>query len=374
MKNFARPILTFVWVILIQSLFAQNFLESELKPGRTYVLLAHPTVQNIQTIQFLLEQNILQLNDVDFVGVYSEIEEYDYSNSIQLISKPEMAKFHLQKISGATEIDQLYKQNKWSETFKKLFEISAGIFFFGGPDIQPEAYRQSNLYSDVTDPNRHSFELSFLFHLLGGKQNDEFKQFLIEKPNYFVSGFCLGLQSMNVATGGSLTQDIPAQIYNKEKAEQIVQLKKNQQHRNYWPELSSDSLFMSINFHQIEYTANSFFTERVNAGNIVNPLVLSSHHQSIYELGKDIIVTATSMDNEVIEAIRHRIYPNVFAVQFHPEVPDLYREGEKLKYTPEDVPKSFPEIIGEQGLEFHKKYWVAISKSIKASVREQKLR
>ena len=47
------------------------------------------------------------------------------------------------------------------------------------------------------------------------------------------------------------------------------------------------------------------------------------------------------MDGQVIEGIRHRLYENVFAVQFHPEVSALYTEGKKLKFAPTDSPKIF---------------------------------
>jgi putative glutamine amidotransferase len=372
MKNFLKLISSLVVVFILNTGYSQNFVESGLNPEKHYILLAHPTVQNLQTIQFLLNKNILQVPDIEFIGVYPENENYDYNQTIDLIKTPEMNRFHLQKITGQEDTLHIYRQNSWTIQFKNLFDHSVGIFFFGGPDIQPEAYGQNNLYSEVTDPKRHLFELSFLFHLLGGRQNGEFVPFLKEKTDYFVSGFCLGLQSMNVATGGSLTQDIPAQTYKKMNAEETLQLKKEQLHRNYWQEISPDTLIMGINFHHIEYTAHPFFTEKVKAKNILNPLVLSSHHQSIYELGQDLIVTATSMDGEVIEGIQHRIYPNVFAVQFHPEVPDLYREGKKLKFTPEDTPKSYFEILSEQDRDFHLKYWLTISNSIKASIHASK--
>jgi len=372
MKHFGKLILALIFTILLKSGFAQNFLESELKPGKTYVLLAHPTVQNIETIDFLLKNGILQLPDVDFVGVYSVAESYDYNQSIAEIKKPEMSRFHLQKVVGVEDTASIFRQNNWTITFKTLFDHSVGIFFFGGPDIQPEIYKQKNLYSEVTDPNRHLFEASFLFQLLGGRQNEKFAPFLRERPNYFVTGFCLGLQTMNVATGGSLTQDIPAQTYKKMNAEETLKLKKDQLHRNYWQETTSDSLLMGINFHPIQYTAHPFFLEKVKAEKNFNPMVISSHHQCIYELGKDLIVTATSMDDMVIEGIQHRLYPNVFAVQFHPEVPALYKEGQKLKFSPEDTPKSFYEIVGGQSREFHLKYWQTISKAIKASIKAQK--
>lgn len=373
MRNFGRLLLTMALAIFLNTAFAQNFLETELTQNKKYVLLAHPTVQNIETIHFMLNHNILQLSDVEFVGVYSSAENYDYNQSVALIKKAEMNRFHLQKITGEESLTQIFQKNEWTATFKNLFDHSVGIFFFGGPDIQPEIYGQKNLYSVVTDPNRHLFEVSFLFHLLGGKQNEAFVPFLKEKPGYFVTGFCLGLQSMNVATGGTLTQDIPAQTYQKMNAEETLKLKKNQLHRNYWQAITKDTLLMSINFHPIQYTANPFFLKKVKAAKELDPLVYSSHHQSIYELGKDLIVTATSMDGEVIEGIRHRLYPNVFAVQFHPEVPALYKEDKKLKFAPTDTPKSYFEFLSPEDHEFHLKYWLTISKAIKSSIRLQKM-
>lgn len=371
-KNFAKLFLSLLFAIFTFPGFGQNFLESEFNSGKTYVLLARPTVQNLETIHFLLNNSILQVPEIEFVGVYSSAENYDYNQTVELLRKPGMNKFHLQKVSGEENTAHIYCLNGWTATFKKLFDLSSGIFFFGGPDIQPEAYGQKNLYSEVTDPNRHLFELSFLFQLLGGKQDPAFIPFLKEKPDYFVTGFCLGLQSMNVATGGTLIQDIPAQKYKKTDAEEILKLKKDQLHRNYWPEISKDTLLMGINFHHIEFTAHPFFLKKVKADKDVIPLVLSSHHQAIDELGKDFIVTATSMDGDVIEGIQHRIYPNVFAVQFHPEVPDLYREGKKLKFAPTDISKSYYEMIGEEGRVFHRKYWETITKAIKASIKAQK--
>jgi putative glutamine amidotransferase len=373
MKTFGRLFIVLVFVVFVNSGFAQNFLESGIKPDKTYVLLAHPTVQNIETIHFLLQNNILQLADAEFIGVYSDEESYDYNKSANLIKKPEMSRFHLQKIEGKESPEKLYHPNEWTKTFKRLFDHSVGIFFFGGPDIQPEIYGQKNLYSDVTDPNRHSFELSFLFHLLGGKQNEQFVSFLKERPDYFVTGFCLGLQTMNVATGGTLTQDIPVQTYQKKNAEENLKLKRDQLHRNYWQEVTKDTLFMGISFHHITYTAHPFFLKTVKAEKELYPLVLSSHHQSIEDLGKDLVVTATSMDGQVIEGIHHRIYPNVFAVQFHPEVPSLYKEGKKLKFAPDDTPKSYFEILSPEDRNFHMKYWETISKAIKSSARLQKV-
>ncbi|HEY3372127.1 MAG TPA: gamma-glutamyl-gamma-aminobutyrate hydrolase family protein [Prolixibacteraceae bacterium] len=372
MKNFGKFVFTLILAISFHSGFSQDFMETGFNKNKTYVLLAHPTANNLETIEFLLKNNILQVPDIEFIGVYPANESYDYSESVALISQPSMSRFHLQKVEAKKDTASIYGQNEWTPTFKNLFTHSVGIFFFGGPDIQPELYGQKNLYAQVTDPNRHSFELSLLFHLLGGKQNERFVPFLKDKPNYFITGFCLGLQSINVATGGTLTQDIPAQIYHKTDAEEILKMKKEQLHRNYWTDVSDDTMLMVINFHPIQFTAHPFFIERVKADKGINPRVLSSHHQAIDELGKDLIVTATSMDGQIIEGIQHRLYPNVFAVQFHPEVPNLYRDEEKLKFAPTDVAKSYFEILSESDREFYRKYWLTISKAIKSSVRMQK--
>jgi putative glutamine amidotransferase len=374
MKQSVKFAFALILFLLLKTGLAQDFLSKGFQENKTYVLLARPTVQNIETIHFLISNKILNIPDIEFIGIYSQAENYDYKQTTSLLSKPEMNRFHLQKLEGEVSPAKIYDNNIWTNTFKKLFDHSVGIIFFGGPDIQPELYKQENLHSVVTDPNRHLFELSFLFHLLGGKQNTGFAPLLESKPGYMVTGFCLGLQSMNVATGGTLTQDIPAQTYKKKNADEIVKMRKDQLHRNYWQEISKDTVLMGINFHPIQFTAHPFFLKTVKAERSVHPLVLSSHHQSIDELGKDLIVTATSMDEKVIEGIHHRIFPNVFAVQFHPEVPALYKEGKKLKFAPEDTPKSFFEILSPADRDFHLKYWETISNAVKSAERLQKMK
>jgi putative glutamine amidotransferase len=186
MRNSVRLFLLLVLVFSLKVVFAQNFLNTELNKDKTYVLLAHPTVGNIETINFLLKNKILKVPDVEFVGVYSYAENYDYSQSAELIKRPGMGRFHLQKVDGALSITNIYRDNELTKIFKTLFDHSVGIFFFGGDDIQPELYQHPNLYSVVTDPNRHLFELSFLFHLIGGYQNEMFIPFIKEKSAYLV--------------------------------------------------------------------------------------------------------------------------------------------------------------------------------------------
>ena len=72
-------------------------------------------------------------------------------------------------------------------------------------------------------------------------------------------------------------------------------------------------------------------------------------------------VTALSPDGKIIEGIVHKKYPNVFAVQFHPEVSALYEDMYVRKFHPEDEPQSYNDIIGKRSVKFHEKYWGYIS-------------
>lgn len=174
---------------------------------------------------------------------------------------------------------------------------------------------------------------------------------------------------MNVATGGTLIQDIPAEIYGAQTNEDILQTDKENLHRNYWQNVSNDPKLMGINFHSIRFTDHPFFTQKVKIRKSSNPMVYSSHHQAAEKLGKGMEVTAVSPDGEIVEALAHSTYPNVFGVQFHPEVPTLYENREKMKFNPDGEPRTYYEIIGKEGRQFHKKYWKYISKIIKKTTR-----
>ena len=54
----------------------------------------------------------------------------------------------------------------------------------------------------IEDPVRHYFEVSAIFHLLGGSQDPAFQGLLEGRPDFPVLGICLGCQSLNVGTGG----------------------------------------------------------------------------------------------------------------------------------------------------------------------------
>jgi putative glutamine amidotransferase len=369
-----RAISIFLFLILTMSLAGQDFFRQDFNRKKTYILLANPTESNLSTLNYLIRHRILRVNTskVKFVGIYHENQKYDFSKSKNFIEKQNLKNFHLHEVRGPLDMKNLFINNHLSPELQEIFKYSAGTVFFGGPDIPPGVYNQENTRSNVTDPDRHFFELTFLFHLIGGFQDESFRPFLEDKPWYFITGFCLGLQTMNVAAGGTLIQDIPAEIFGAETPDAIVKAGRNNIHRNYWQELSDDSLLAGSNIHPIRFTDHPFFGKKVKVPKNLTPLIYSSHHQAIKDPGKGLAITAVSTDEKIIEAIAHNRYPHVFSVQFHPEVPALYEEMHKIKFHPDDIPRSYHEYIGKEGLYFHKQYWRYISKVLKKAVRSDR--
>ncbi len=347
--------------------FSQDFFNTGVNKKKHYIILTNPTVGNLKTIQFLLNARLLDFNTkkTKFVGVYYNKQDYDFNETKLYIENNNIENFFLQEIKGDLNETNLFQQNDCSAMLRKVFDNSIGVFFFGGPDIPPGVYGEENTLSVVTDPERHYFETTFLFHLLGGYWNEEFEPFLKEKPKYLVTGFCLGMQTMNVATGGTLIQDIPAEIYGKTTPETTLEIGRANLHRNYWQEIVEDTLLMGINLHTIQFTRHPFFGVAVETSKSFTPRILSSHHQAVEKIGKGLEVTALSPDGKIVEGLAHKKYPNVFAVQFHPEVPALYEDLYVRKFNPDDKPMSYNDIIGKKSVKFHEKYWENISEILR---------
>lgn len=363
-----RISLLLILSFFVLTIHAQDFSPEKFNRRKEYILLTNPTVDNIKTIRYLVSHKILDINqsNVLFIGVYYAGQTYDFKKTADYIANEGISNLTLYKVTGNLNDKNLFGENDCVDQMKKLFQISSGTFFFGGPDIPPAVYGEENTASEVTDPGRHYFETTFLFHLLGGYNDENYSPWLVQKPRYLVTGFCLGMQTMNVATGGTLIQDIPSEVYHAKDPASILETGRNNLHRNYWQEIVKDTLLMGINLHKIQFSENPFFGKTVRIAKGWEPRILSSHHQAVEKIGKGLEVTAWSMDNKIVEGLAHRDYPNVFAVQFHPEVPALYEDMYKRKFHPDDDPKTYNDIIGNQSVKFHKLYWKHISDVIKS--------
>ncbi|MBN2359657.1 MAG: gamma-glutamyl-gamma-aminobutyrate hydrolase family protein [Deltaproteobacteria bacterium] len=111
-------------------------------------------------------------------------------------------------------------------------------------------------------------------------------------------GLCGGMQSMNVALGGSLFQDLLSQ--------RPTAIEHVQQHNRRFPS------------HEVEVAAGTRLAGICGAGRLE---VNSTHHQGIKELGRDLVASATAGDG-LIEAFELLGHPFFVAVQWHPEALD----------------------------------------------------
>ncbi len=331
--------------------------------GERHVVIMHPTVNNLKTFLYLTCEGIFPLpKDIRVVGIYHENASYDYGLSAGFIKGENLENISLLGIVPVLQGSEIFAKNTWTELFTEIFEKSEGVIFFGGPDIPPSTYGQEfNLLSVVTDPYRHYLELSFLYHLLGGYQDETFVPLMEQNPKFPILGICLGMQSMNVATGGTMIQDIPTQIYGFTTVEDVLGADQQIRHRNYNTNYSLDANVTSDNYHQLIITGGHM--QKINAGTGTNPFVLSSHHQAALKIGKGLVVTATSLDGKVVEALEHEKYPHVLGVQFHPEVRDLFLVESKITEKPFEAGKySFLELYpGNQGETFCRNFWKHIS-------------
>ncbi|MFO7935082.1 MAG: gamma-glutamyl-gamma-aminobutyrate hydrolase family protein [Bacteroidales bacterium] len=331
------------------------------------LLVLHPTKYNLRMMNHLIENGIFPLEEIHLLGIYHTDEAYDYEEAEEYIRKNRLAHVSLVEVKGTLDTDNTYRINPCSPRFRELFTLSRGAFFLGGPDIPPALYDEPvHLLTRVTDPFRHYFEVSFLYHLLGGDRDPDWKPLLDSREDYLVCGICLGMQTMNVATGGTLIQDIPTEIYRCWTAEAILALPSPHQHRNYADLLHNGGAApTSYHFHPIRVAEGSFLDNR--NGSPGEPLVLSSHHQAVETPGKGWRIAATSLDGKVIEAIEHTQYPRVFGVQFHPEKPGLF-DPEILHLDVSGDSVSFLQTVrGTDSFTFHVNFWRSLADRVTRS-------
>ena len=119
-----------------------------------------------------------------------------------------------------------------------------------------------------------------------------------EKIGLPVFGICFGMQVLNVSRGGTLIQDIEAEIKNPLKHEQGIPLGRNS--------------------HTIEIEEKSKLSSLITSKNSIQ--VNSHHHQAVKTVGDNLKATAWAKDGivECLEDTRDDRF--VFAVQWHPEL------------------------------------------------------
>ncbi len=361
-QKIKQSLILILFLILALGNLNSQIIQPLEKQYKGRILFAHPTAYNIEILRNLNKKRLLHLDSIEMVGVYYKYEKYDYKKSRKLIKNIPELSFKLIELSDTLTDNNIYSKNELTDEFSLLFKNSNGILFFGGPDIPAKLYKEpQNPLTKVTDPYRHYYELSFLFHLLGGKQNKNYTPLLKQNPNYFIHGICLGMQSINVATGGTLIQDIASVVYNSSEKKGLKHLDKNRIHRNYYKKMldNAPEMMSGYSVHQIKLNNN--FLNLLNCkSKKLTPSVFSYHHQAIKNIGKGLTVAATSMDGKI---------------QFHPEQKEIYYPKNKVFFEPEQKSKYMPEWLNENSLKFHEKYWKSIDEIIqKVCKKEEKIK
>jgi putative glutamine amidotransferase len=354
--------LVFVLFFCLLVIFGKS--QSTVSSTSNTVILVHPTKGNLIWFDFLVSNKIIDIENLSVIGLYHEREVYDYSLAEKYVKEKNISYLKFQKITEDISQDMIFQKNACTKVFEELFATSKGIIFTGGPDMPPSIYKEeTSLLTEITDPFRHYFEISFLFHLLGNEKHPDVEPLLDKNPDYVLYGICLGMQTMNVATGGTMIQDIPSEIYKLNSVEQVLLQTQNQQHSNYYNKLVVDSLLFEGNFHEIAIKYSKPFIG--NANSVSMPLVLSIHHQAVEKTGSRLSILATSADGKIIEALGHQKFVNVLGVQFHPE--RIYLHNTKLlrRKSPNENLVLGNDLLKDHGsYEFHLSYWKEFSRKI----------
>lgn len=300
------------------------------------IALCRPTISQIRNIDVLYEKDLITIDTLHLICVYHEDELTDYAESLEYVRQHDLDWVSFYQITGSVAPEEVYKENRWTPRFRELFHRTAGIIFTGGMDLPPVLYDDStSLLSEVLTPIRSIYETSFLFHLIGGSRNPAYTPLLESDRNYVILGLCLGCQTLNVAAGGTLIQDIPTEIYRLNTFEEVLSQDRDRIHSaRYLKGLNPAATDIAPAFHRIRFVSGSRFHTEWDGKITDHPYILTSHHQAIKELGKDLTIAATSMDGKIIEAVEHRRYPQVLGVQFHPEYFALYAKGLYFRRNP----------------------------------------
>ena len=181
-----------------------------------------------------------------------------------------------------------------SESPRRVLQTIDGVLLTGGGDIDPAFYGEDR-HETVEDaePGRDEFELDLARRAI--------------EEDVPLLAICRGAQVLNVATGGTLVQDIPTAV-TTDLTHRLTEPKDCVAHDI---KVEADSRLHSA----LGGTVSASCACRVN----------SRHHQSVGKLGRNLKASATAPDG-VIEGIEAPDATFCLGVQWHPE--NFWRTGE----------------------------------------------
>ena len=194
-----------------------------------------------------------------------------------------MSRPYLTALDAAGALPLILPLALGTSTLRKLYERLDGLFMAGGGDVSPQCYARSAYEkTDGIDTLRDETELTLIrWALEDGKP---------------ILGVCRGTQTLNVAAGGTLIQDVTDFVPNAIR-------------HQYAPEKPR-----SYVAHDITTVEGSQVHGLL--GNLAR--VNSFHHQAVEEVAPGFQASAFATDG-VIEAIEYTGAQFAVGVQWHPE-------------------------------------------------------
>jgi putative glutamine amidotransferase len=165
----------------------------------------------------------------------------------------------------------------------QVLDLVDGLLLTGGRDLDPAAYgEEPHPANDPVNPERTASDLALA-------------RLAVER-RLPILGTCLGLQTLNVALGGTLWQDVPSQ-----RPSDVVHRRPVAEH--------------ALLAHAVDVVEGSLLHRIVGRVRID---VNSTHHQGVRRLGRRLVPTAAAPDG-LVEALELPDLPFCLAVQWHPE-------------------------------------------------------
>jgi putative glutamine amidotransferase len=166
---------------------------------------------------------------------------------------------------------------------RDLLDHVDGLMLTGGADVDPELYGEDRHEKTVrVIPGRDRFEIA----LCRGALSRDMPLLAI----------CRGHQVLNVATGGTLFQDIPSQLEGASDHDPDT---------DRWEPA-----------HDVRVLPGTRLREILGRDHVA---VNSFHHQAVNRLGQGLIASAYAADDDVIEGIEVPGRRLAVGVQWHPE-------------------------------------------------------
>lgn len=219
------------------------------------------------------------MNHYPLIGVSGSINKTEKELSIQMC--------YLNALAKAGAIPALLYPTLDDERLHDCLNGLDGVLLSGGVDVAPDRYGH--------DPINELGEVNPL--------RDDFEIRLVQAAAQMrmpVLGICRGIQSINVAMGGTLWQDIPTQYRTADGQKGMAHAQTRADFYTSHRVTIEEGTLLARVIGQREINVNSF------------------HHQAVRDTAPCLKAVAHAADG-IIEGIEHPDLPFFLGVQWHPE-------------------------------------------------------